>query len=546
MRSSSQLLRTAIGDPRLKSAVLIANVPATHFDVYRVRLPSEDFRGFPPDWIFAILQRTEGAPDPDAHAEILQEARRLFGSHFSNRPVVLVSANRHVNLGAEFNYTSSHVFCLDAQDLPRQEQGFSPRNAPFVLALRHRLNNEEIRDFLSPYQKQHPVSGWRFFGRKKELRQLTSSKGNVVVVGGRRVGKTSLLKEAYRSLQEAGQTAYYVDVQNCRTVESVQGEILREIDPKEYAKAIRRGVALGEAPMAGMLRRMAKGAETTTLLFDEMGNVLSRLSKEDWSFLGQFRKYSHNGQLRIVFSCFQEMFLQQQKDFGGPLVNFADTLRLGVFTESEAEEFVTAPLEFWKPLSDRDRRSLMNLVDSVVGRHPFCLQYFCYGLFERVTADADEDVMAAANRLLRREQDFAECFSTPVDDLFFKMDSPTLMYLFLHRCHEADAGGHEVNGAALDDDWVEEALERIGYGSTFGGRRNILDGLEIHGLCVPESAARSRQLVAAPVIYPFIKNEGSLDKLLAKLKDDIRTDYQRYGLAPRSRAAASREGTRHE
>jgi hypothetical protein len=535
----------AVGNPKLKSVEPVNRINAQHFDLYKVELPQPAFRGFPPEWMFIILRRIEAITDEEARESVIQEARRLSSMHFGHLPLVLVSDDRNIQLGSEFNFAARNVFCLDAPDLPKQEEySTNPRTAPFVLALRNKMQSEQIRAFFSPYQKQHPVSGWRFFGRKRELYELVNSQSNIAVVGGRRVGKTSLLQEAKRLLEENGEKVYFLDVQRCLTANDVTNVILQALDPKEVTSAIRRGKALGEPVLAAVLKRVTHGEERTTLLFDELGNVLSRLSKDDWSFFGQLRNYSHNGRLRIVFSCFQELFLRQQSEFTGPLVNFADILRLGVFTDAETEEFVTGPLAFWKPLSDRDRKALMALVTSVVGRHPFCLQYFCANLFGQVTAGDGGNLLTAAQTLLKR--DLVECFAVPVDELFYKMPSPTLQYLFLRRCQEADQRDEEICAAVLEDDWVQQTLASLGYDSTLASRRNVLEGLEVHGLCVPDHQNRRRQVIAAPVMYLYVKREGDLDRVLPKLREDIRTDYRQYGLACATAAAARGGDVTHE
>ena len=63
----------------------------------------------------------------------------------------------------------------------------------------------------------NPVDGDDFFGRKDELCQLRSSveAGNhVLLVGPRRVGKSSLVAELARQLAKAGWTPVKVDVQH--------------------------------------------------------------------------------------------------------------------------------------------------------------------------------------------------------------------------------------------------------------------------------------------------------------------------------------------
>jgi uncharacterized protein len=79
------------------------------------------------------------------------------------------------------------------------------------------------------------VSGRDFFNRDKEVAQLAdliNEGSNILVVAPRRVGKTSLIRETFRRLDE-DQTRYhlFVDVQHCSTPEDVITAISMETAP---------------------------------------------------------------------------------------------------------------------------------------------------------------------------------------------------------------------------------------------------------------------------------------------------------------------------
>jgi hypothetical protein len=371
----------------------------------------------------------------------------------------------------------------------------------------------------SPYQRNTPASGWKFFGREKQLREIVEGHENFVVVGARRVGKTSLLFEAERRLKEDGISVFYIDVQECKTANEVVHELVRVVSPREAARAFKHHEVFQESVFSSILRRMASGPAKTVLILDELGNVLSRLPKEDWSFLGLLRKYGARPGLQFVISCFQEVYFRQQTEFEGPLINFANTMRLDVFTRKEVEEFVIAPLDFWKPLGQA-RSDLLNAVIASVGSHPYFLQFFCHALFERFTGDRGFDPLRQAHTLLKK--DLHEWFSSAVDEIFFRIPSAALRYLFLRRCYEADASSELINQAEFTDDWMEKALLDLSYRSTTRGRRNLLDGLEMHGLCSAVDSDRAKKVVAAPLVYSYVRRTtGAFDAWLGKLGQEI-------------------------
>jgi hypothetical protein len=113
------------------------------------------------------------------------------------------------------------------------------------------------------------------------------------------------------------------------------------------------------------------------------------------------------------------------------------------------------------------------------------------------------------------------------------------MYLFLQRCWEADRNRGEVGNAVLDDDWIEEALQAAGYEAPLLSRLNLLEGLQIHGLCVPEPRNRHQQTIAVPVVYTYLKREKSVERWLPKLIKAIPEDPLQYGLKARTVVPAS-------
>ena len=125
---------------------------------------------------------------------------------------------------------------------------------------------------------------------------------------------------------------------------------------------------MGERAIGNVFRRLTRGSTRTTILLDELGNLFERLGTTQWrSFLGELRNYTQYGNLRFIASCFQELHLRQQDGFGGPLINLGNTLRLGLFDDSEVSDFVSMPLEFWGSMEKRHRRSLTDQVVRVVG-----------------------------------------------------------------------------------------------------------------------------------------------------------------------------------
>lgn len=89
---------------------------------------------------------------------------------------------------------------------------------------------------LSPYETAAPVTGSRFFGREYEIsRILERPNTNHLILGIRRIGKTSLLKEVERRLREdEGESSPHIIYLDCSDLVSADDYIqavVRKLNP---------------------------------------------------------------------------------------------------------------------------------------------------------------------------------------------------------------------------------------------------------------------------------------------------------------------------
>jgi hypothetical protein len=124
---------------------------------------------------------------------------------------------------------------------------------------------------------------------------------------------------------------------------------------------------------------------------------------------------------------------------------------------------------------------------------------------------------------------------------FFFGFLPKLQYLFLRRCQQADLAGQPLNLAEFTDDWLEQALLELGYTSTIRGRRNLLEGLEMHGLCTAIDYDRAKKVVAAPLVFNYVRQSvTSFDAWLTKLGTEIDREYSVWELTKLPQTAVER------
>jgi hypothetical protein len=85
------------------------------------------------------------------------------------------------------------------------------------------------REALSPYVSGRPAIGGRFFARSSLVKQMVPGAGNYTIMGNRRIGKTSLLKEIRERLKLSNVSTAEVYGATCKSTEDVVYKILSEL-----------------------------------------------------------------------------------------------------------------------------------------------------------------------------------------------------------------------------------------------------------------------------------------------------------------------------
>ncbi len=538
MRNHLQVIRSLLGDADFLNVQHLQTKDKGPFQYFRLHLDTPRYRGFLPVWDVAVVLDTPQPRSRSSLDAVYEAANRLIDEDRRNEqpsstqiPLLILSDDPRVKLLDTLPNHTKRVFLVDHSSLPAIRPGeVNPTTSPLVKVVRNQLTRPNFSALMfSPYLRNRPASGWRFFGRKRELEVLEESDESFFVVGGRRMGKTSLLKELERRISANGMHVVFVDVEACQDEDEVVRKILQNISEKDAASAMRRQLALSEPFISSVLRKVTSRGGRVVLILDELGNVIARQPKDQWKLLGTLREYSHGGKLRVVVSCFQELFQKQAIDRSGPLVNFGSVLRLHALSPGEVDEMVVAPLLHWARINNT--KALLQLVLASIGRHPYVLQTFCQELFQRLMKQPDRDVLAIAKAFLDSDAEYTSCFREAVEEIFSRALTPLLRYLYLLRCREGDLGGAPLSDTVIDDDWLDLALEKMGYLSSLDDRSDLLQELEMRGMIDQKDDRRSAFIVVSPMVYYYHKKAGvNFDLLFEKFRREVKVEHERWGL----------------
>jgi hypothetical protein len=250
---------------------------------------------------------------------------------------------------------------------------------------------------LSPFQTIGPLPPGSpiFFGREAErifiethLRQVS-----ILVVGGRRVGKTSLLNQVrHWARREKDLEPIYLDLQNVRSreafVQALRSGLESPDNPTETKKLKR--VLAGSKSMEGLQAVVAavrKRGKLPVFLLNEIDGL-----QDDRELIGEWRSLSESNQARFVMAAYSTIaqlgspdspffHFTQGTSFGGKAVaptalsETAAKKLLGLLTDSQLGLR-------WQSPQEQEKAAQLLLEHSY--RIPWVLQHFCRLLVQRL------------------------------------------------------------------------------------------------------------------------------------------------------------------
>jgi RIO-like serine/threonine protein kinase len=231
-----------------------------------------------------------------------------------------------------------------------------------------------------------------FYGRQHELAQVANDIRNgqcVSVVGIRRIGKTSLLFQLLnsdtRSAYQLSEETLYVYI-TCGPLTTLStGEVYGKIMRKVYQELKKhRQIGLLQPPEETMsysdfedsMLGLLEGGLKLVLLLDEFEG-LAHNPKLDVSFFLGLRALHTEYEITYVTASqypLMELAFSDEDIITSPFPNIFDSIRIGLFSESEARELMQAAGVFSFETED----FLLDLT----GGHPLALQHAGYYAFE--------------------------------------------------------------------------------------------------------------------------------------------------------------------
>jgi hypothetical protein len=193
---------------------------------------------------------------------------------------------------------------------------------------------------VSPFKSRGPVTGDGFFGRRAELNRIAKTP-NTVLLGSRKIGKTSLLQALRVEVNLSGRRdtiAVFVEAGMNRRLDWFQRNLMQAIiDESERANLAIPWIPDGEDFFAELEATLRKSGKKYLFLIDEVDNLLG--NPKVALFEEFVRSIANEGYARFVLSGYIRL-RRQTENLGSFLYNLFTPVILGPLNRRDAADLV--------------------------------------------------------------------------------------------------------------------------------------------------------------------------------------------------------------
>jgi hypothetical protein len=444
-------------------------------------------------------------------AESLIEALRMRG--LIERQSIVVVEGAGWDLRAAFQLSFLPILVLDSDDARAVMESRRPTGE-----LLDRLCTQLSPALLSPYEISKPVYGSRFFGRESDLRRiLYGSDSNYAVMGIRRIGKSSLLREVERRLQEQVQDTihegsssedvarriYYKDCSSITSSGALMQAVVGHFHPQELTRLNNRQFPLF---FPDFTRRMARryGGQLVFLL-DEF-DALLRAEFANEELLDQLRAASNEGHCRFIFAGFRDL-LNETSSLRSPFFNFAKPLRLKEFSREDAASLILVPLDSLRIRLER-REEIVDLIYGETAGQPNLIQYYCTYLVDKLDRNGTRTIAPEDLAGVPEDENFRAFLVNTFMDNTDHLEKALVFSLILFD---------PVGEKRYDLEMIEQALRKERIDTRFLQLERACRNLELTGIL--DKSGR-HYYFAIPIFPRVLRANYNVKYLLGKIRDE--------------------------
>lgn len=270
-------------------------------------------------------------------------------------------------------------------------------------------------NIFSPYQHRGPIKADMFFGRRKEIADVLEAidSSSIAVLGARRIGKTSMLKQVSRVLKKRG---FFLLYMNCERVNdypeffdamnSDWQSNLPDLDFGHYTK-------VSDFPrLVNHLKNLYPDRQIVfqfdevdrLLLYDAKGKTESGNEKAAEKLIRTFRSLAERQHCQFIFSG-ERTILDKMADAQSRFYNFPQAVYPGLLDQETTERLVCDPMTLLG-ISFQDREEIVGVIHRATAGHPSLIQLTCESLLKQLQASQTLAVTVELTRQVVHDREF--------------------------------------------------------------------------------------------------------------------------------------------
>lgn len=295
------------------------------------------------------------------------------------------AANRCARVCSECSAGEVYLSDIAAEMLKQNEVELEILDACQLDGFKGQTQMYRVRKlYVSPQSAPNPFI-WRggitaasdFFAREREQRTVHSylhGRQNCQIVGARRIGKTSLLKQVERVATKWDETitVAYIDLQDprCYSLAGWLGHVSKQYHWSKSVTTLVDFAECIETEVAQFLRPV--------LCLDEFEELTARRGEFTRDFFMTMRACSQQGLSIVTVSQRPLSELTDNRDPTSPFYNTFPLLRLGPFHLQDAEDFIDLHRPGTLAFTFEEKMAILDFAKG----HPLALQVACFHVLE--------------------------------------------------------------------------------------------------------------------------------------------------------------------
>jgi len=269
---------------------------------------------------------------------------------------------------------------------------------------------------IAPYRIAGPVSSNAFFGRGREIKTIlrTLQQNNVALLGGRRIGKTSILHRIRDILLKMEGTVEYEIAE-----EDIQLSLL-DLDCEgvsNYETFLRRAASKWRARISSnslenfyefASRKQEEYKRRLAIFIDEVDGILKYDLEHDHQLFGMFRALSEEKSCRFVFTG-ERIVHSAMLNPDSPLFNFCEPFQIGYLDPKSTELLVSDPMKLIE-VQLEDEEEIISQIVKLTSCHPRMVQWVCLDLLKKINIEGTRIITIAHLKTVENSGDFQDEF----------------------------------------------------------------------------------------------------------------------------------------